>query len=121
MDDKFDIYEYLSGLTGFYVEKSILKRIAMERGVFHATALDDIDQQTRELCMADILFAMYMSPTSTPTSTKKHGNFSMTIGSQTINTKKDLRALCYYYYKKWDDDKLEELEQVDDGLQWLEY
>lgn len=120
MDEQFDIYDYLSGLTGFYVDKSVLKRIAMERGIINATNLGDIDQRTKELCTADILFAIYMSPTSTPTSTKKHGNFSQTIGSQTINSKKDLWNLCYFYYKKWEDEKVEELQQVDEGLQWLE-
>lgn len=121
MDEKFDIYEYLSGLTGFYVDKTILKRIAMERGVLHATNLGDIDQKTRELCMADILFAMYMSPTSTPTNTKKHGNFSQTIGSQTINSKRDIWNMCYFYYRKWNDEKVEELQQVGGELQWLDY
>lgn len=121
MDEQFDIYEYLSGLTGFSVSKAVLKRIAMKRGVINATNIGDIDQRTEELCTADILFVMYMSPTSTPTTTYKHGNFSRTIGSQTINTKKDIWNLCFFYYKKWDDDMLDEIQSVGGELQWLDY
>lgn len=120
MEEQFDIYEYLSGLTGFYFDKAVLKRVAMERGVINATSINDIDKKTRDLCVADLLYAMYLSPTSTPTTTKKHGNFSQTIGSQTINSKKDIWNMCYFLYRKWDDEKLEELQSLGGELQWLE-
>lgn len=121
MDEQFNIYEYLSGLTGFYFDKAVLKRVAMERGVINATNLGDIDKKTRDLCLADLLYAMYMSPTSTPTNTKKHGNFTQTIGSQTINTKKDIWDICVHLYRKWGDEKLEEIENAGANLQWLSY
>lgn len=121
MEDKFDILEYISGLTGFSFDKAVLKRIAMERDVLQATNIGDIDKKKRDLITADLLYTAYMSPTSTSSITKQHGSFSQTIGSQTINSKKDIYNMFVYLYRKWDDDKLEEAESVGGELQWLDY
>lgn len=121
MNEDFNILEYISGLTGFSFDKAVLKRIAMERNVMEVTSLNDIDQKTRDLITADLLFVIYMSPTSTPSMTKQHGAYSFTVGSQTINSKKDIYNLLVYLYRKWDDDKLEAVEDSDGGLQWLPY
>ena len=43
MADKFDILDYLSGLTAYVFDKSVLKRVAMERDVMGATSIDDLD------------------------------------------------------------------------------
>lgn len=119
MDEQFDVLEYISGLTGYYFDKSVIKRIAMERGVLNATSIDSIDNKTRDMLTADLLYTAYMSPTSTPSFTKQHGAFSQTVGSQTINSKKDLYNMFVYLYRKWGDDKLEEVEAANGGLQWL--
>lgn len=121
MDEEFDIYEYLSGLTGFSFDKAVLKRIAMRRGVTGATSIDDIDQRMEDLLTADLLFTAYVSPTSTASITKQHGAFSQTIGSQTINDKDDIYNMFISLYRKWDDDKLEEAEAVGASVQWLPY
>lgn len=117
--EEFDIYEYLSGLTGFSFDKAVLKRIAMRRGVLNATNIGDIDERMEDLLTADLLLTAYMSPTSTSSITKQHGAFSQTIGSQTINSKKDIYNLFIHLYKKWDDPKLEEAQSIGGELQWL--
>lgn len=119
MNEQFDILEYISSLTGFTFDKSVLKRIAMERGVLHATNIGDIDAKARDLITADLLYTIYLSPTSTPSITKQHGAFSQTVGSQTINSKKDIYNMLVRLYKKWNDDKLLEVEELEGGLQWL--
>lgn len=121
MNEQFDIYEYLSGLTGFYFDKAVLKRIAMRRGVLTATNIGDIDEKTEDLLTADLLLTAYLSPTSTPSITKQHNSFSQTIGSQTINSKKDIYNVFVHLYRKWGDEKLEEAEALDGGVQWLPY
>lgn len=121
MNEQFDIYEYLSGLTGFYFDKAVLKRIAMRRGVLTATNIEDIDDKMEDLLTADLLMTAYLSPTSTPSMTKQHGSFSQTIGSQTINSKKDIYNVFVHLYKKWGDEKLEEAEALGGDLQWLSY
>ena len=119
MAEQFDILEYMSGLTGFSFDRAVLKRIAMERGVLQATSIDEIDSRLRDLLTADVLLVAYLSPTSTSSMTKQHGAFSQTIGSQTINDKDDIYNIIVYLYKKWDDDKLEEVESAGGDLQWL--
>ena len=121
MDGQFEIYDYLSGLTGFYFDKAVLKRIAMRRGVLNATNIGDIDQRMEDLLTADLLMTAYMSPTSTPSMTKQHGSYSQTVGSQTINSKRDIYNIFVHLYRKWGDDKLEEAESLDGDLQWMPY
>lgn len=116
----FDILEYLSGLTGFIFDKAVLKRIAMERGVLNATNIGDIDKKTRDLLLADLLLTVYMSPNTSASISQTHGSFSQTIGSQTITDREGLYNMFISLYRKWDDDKLEDVQDLGGTLQWLE-
>lgn len=116
---QFDIIEYLSGLTGFVFDKAVLKRIAMERGVLEVTAYDELEQQQKDLLLADLLYTVYMSPNSSASLTKNHGAYSQTIGSQTINDKEGIYNLMIALYRKWNDEKLEVVEEMNGSLQWL--
>ena len=120
MTDKFDIIEYLSGLTNFVFDKSVLKRIAYDREVYEVTAYEDLSDEQKDLMKADLLYAAYISPNVWASSTRSHGSFAQTVGSQTIyaEEKERLYNAIISIYKKYDDAKLYELE--DNGnLQWL--
>lgn len=120
MADKFDIIEYLSGLTGFVFDKAVLKRIALDRGVDAITTYSELTEQQKELLRADLLYAAYLSPNVWASSTHSHGSYANTIGSQTIyaEDKERLYNAFIGIYKKYDDAKLDEIE--DNGnLQWL--
>jgi hypothetical protein len=120
MNDKFDIIDYLSGLTGFVFDKAVLKRIALDRQVLH-TPPEDVDERTRDLLRADLLYVAYVSPNVWASSTHSHGSFSQTIGSQTIyiEDKERIYNIFMGIYRKYNDTKLEEVS--DNGtLQWLE-
>lgn len=117
----FDVLEYISSLTGFSFDKSVIKRIAIERQVLYAKSIADIDKKQRDLITADLLLVAYLSPTSTSSITNKHGDYTKTIGSQTINSKKDIYNMLYSLYKRWNDDKLEAVKEMEGGLQWLDY
>lgn len=139
-----DIIEYMSGLTPFVFDKSLLKRIAMERGVFDTnweilckpqlSILDKpvdgdmiqdntvvLDEKTRDLLRADLLYEAYLSPTISSSYSKSHGNFSENTGSQSIYDadKERLYNIFTSIYKKYDDPKLEEISSNDGTLQWL--
>lgn len=120
MADKFDIIEYLSGLTGFVFDKAVLKRIALDRGVYGISDYEDINVQDKELLRADLLYTAYLSPNVWASSTQSHGSFSQTIGSQTTyaEQKEKLYNAFIAVYKKYDDAKLEEIEESG-NLQWL--
>ena len=121
MGDKFDIIEYLSGLTGFVFDKAVLKRIALDRGVYGIGEYHLLDGRTKDLLRADLLYTAYVSPNVWARYTHSHGSFCQAIGSQTIyaEEKEKMYNIFMGIYRKYDDMKLEE---IDDGgtLQWLE-
>jgi hypothetical protein len=123
MADKFDIIEYLSGLTGFVFDKAVLKRIALDRGVYGVQCFSELTQQDKDLMRADLLLVAYLSPNVWASSTHAHGSFSETIGSQTVYTEDKERIYNQFIniYKKYDDEKLTEVEDLGGDLQWLDY
>lgn len=118
---QFDIITYMSTLTGFTFEKSVLERIAMERGVSGVTDYNQLEQKEKDLMLADMLLVIYTSPYQTSSLTKQHGAFTQTIGSQIITDKKGMFNLMTALYRKWNDAKLEIVNQMDGGLQWINY
>lgn len=123
MGDKFDIIEYLSGLTGFVFDKAVLKRIALDRGVYGVQCFSELTQQDKDLMLADLLLVAYLSPNVWASSTHAHGSFSETIGSQTVYTEDKERIYNQFIniYKKYDDEKLTEVEDLGGNLQWLDF
>ena len=123
MAEKFDIIEYLSGLTGYVFSKAILKSVALERGVLNVESYEELDVQTRDLLRADLLYRAYLSPNNWASVDSKHNGFSHSIGSQHINSQEKERIYNSFrsIYKKYDDAKLKELEDLDSNLQWLDF
>jgi len=117
--EEFDIIEYMSGLTGFVLDKAVLKRIALERGVLDASDYEELDQRTKDLLLADILFVVYLSPNVMASSNMQHGSYSKSVGSQTLYTKEQIYNMMYNIYRKYEDEKLEEVQNLDGTLEWL--
>lgn len=118
---KFDIIEFLSGLTGYVFSKAVLKRIALERRVWDVEDFSELTQQDIDLLRADLLYTAYLSPNVWASATNQHGSFANTVGSQTIYAEERERLYNMFYniYKKYDDDKIEELDNVGGSLEWL--
>lgn len=121
--NEFDIIEYLSGLTGFVFDKAVLKRIAYDRGVIEVTDYEELDDKTKDLLRADLLFTAYFSPNIWASSTQSHGSYTKSIGGQTIYTadKERLYNTFVRIYSKYEDDKLEEIKDNEATLQWLDF
>lgn len=94
MESKFDVIEYLSGLTTFVFDVAVLKRIAYRRGIANADSYDAIDDDTERYCTRDLLITVLRGPWSTASSTTKHGSFEKIIGQQTItaNALEEIKA-----------------------------
>ena len=120
--DKVNIIEYLSGLTAYVFDKSILKRIALDRGVLGVDDCSELDEKTRDLLKADLYYTAYMSPNVWASSTHSHGSFTQTIGSQTVynEEKERLFKMFMNIYEKYDDKMLSEVSASDSTLQWLD-
>lgn len=122
MTDNFNIIEYLSGLTGFTFDKAVLQRIAFDRGVESVNSYALLDEQTKDLLRADLLYTAYLSPNVWASASHSHGSFSKTIGSQTLYTEDRERIYNVFMgiYRKYDDVKLSELDGDNATLQWID-
>ena len=118
--ESFDIIRYMSSLTGYVFDDAVLERIALERNVAGVASFSEITDKDKDLLTADLLFVLYTSPSQSASFSKKHGQFSMSIGGQTITDKDGIYDLMMRLYQKWEDPKVEELEDMGGGLQWLE-
>lgn len=122
MAEKFDIIEFLSGLTNYVFDKAVLRSVALDRDVANVTSYEELDKKKRDLLEADLLYKAYLSPNVWASSTQTHGSYTRTVGSQTIYEaeRERIYARMSFIYKKYNDDKLEEVESLSGTLQWLE-
>lgn len=115
------IVTYMSSLTNYTFEQHTLERIAMERGVTNVESVEALTRKQKDLILADMLLVLFLSPTQTPSLSKKHGQFSMSIGSQIVSDKDDIYDMMIKLYTRWgDEEKLEDLEGMGHGLEWLD-
>lgn len=116
----FDIIRYMSSLTGYVFDDAVLERIALERNVAEVGSFSEITEKDKDLLTADLLFVLYTSPSQSASFSKKHGQFSQSIGSQTITDKDGIYNAMMRLYKKWEDPKAKELEDMGGGLEWMQ-
>lgn len=112
------ITDYIASLTGFSFEKSVIERIALERNVQDVNDIADLTQRDKDLLTADLLYTAFFSPAQTASISKKHGAYSVTIGSQYISHKSNIYREMMRLYRKWGEDKM--LDADNGGLQWME-
>lgn len=107
-------------MTGFVFDKDVLWNIAVNRGVANVRIAEELDQRTKDLLLADLLFVVYMSPNVMASQTNQHGQFVQTVGSQTINDKDGIYKMMVALYRKWGDEKLELIPDASGTLRWME-
>jgi hypothetical protein len=103
----FDIIEYLSGLTTYVFDKSVLVGVARDRGVLGVQLYEELEQEQKDLLLADLLYKVYVGANSSASISQSNGKTKVAVGSQTINDKTGIYNVMYSLYKKWGDDKLE--------------
>lgn len=116
----FDIIRYMSSLTGYIFDDAVLERIALERNVAGVASFSEITEKDKDLLTADLLFVLYTSPSQSASFSKKHGQFSQSVGSQIITDKDGIYDLMMRLYTKWEDHKVKELESIGGGLEWMQ-
>lgn len=121
-DSKFNIINYLAGMTGFVFDKDVLQRIALDCGVSEVTEYSELTQEDKDRCMIALLRTILNTPYTTASYTSKHGEWQEQIGSQSITAafREDIRAQLKKLAQKYDDEELlEELEDMGATLQWM--
>lgn len=118
---EFNILNYIAGLTGYVFDKDVLTRIAWERDVVDVTSYDELDNKTIDLIKADLLYTAYASPSMMASITNSHGSFTSSTGAQSINSADRDRMYDIFMaiYKKYGDEKYDEIEEYQGNLQWL--
>ena len=120
---KFDILEYLSGMTSFVFDKSVLKRVAIDCGVIEAGSYVELTQEDKDRCKAALLETIVFGPYQTASYKNQHGAYTMSVGAQTITSaslasiKSELRRL---YNKYGEDDKIEALNDATGEVRWID-
>lgn len=121
-ESKFNIINYLAGMTGFVFDKDVLQRIALDCGVSEVTEYSELTQENKDRCMIALLRTILNTPYSTASHTSKHGEWQEQIGSQSLTAafREDIRAQLKKLAQKYDDEELlEELEDMGATLQWM--
>lgn len=120
---KFDILDYLSGLTNYVFDKSILNRVALECEVMGVERYADLTNEQKDRCKIALLETIVYGPYQTASSTNQHGAYTLTIGAQTITSAalESIKAELKRLYKKYrETDKLDALDTTDGEIKWIE-
>lgn len=121
-ESKFNIINYLAGMTGFVFDKDVLQRIALDCGVSEVTKHSELTQEKKDRCMIALLRTILNTPYSTASHTSKHGEWQEQIGSQSLTAafREDIRVQLKKLAQKYNDKELlEELEDMGATLQWM--
>lgn len=118
----FDIIDYLSGLTGYVFDISVLKRVALDCGVASVQSYDELDEERRDRCKIALLETLVISPNQSASQTNKHGEYQTQVGSQTIteHTRETVKSELRRLYKRYnEEEKLAALNNSDATLEWI--
>lgn len=113
------IAEYVGSLVTYPIPLKTVERIMTERGLDDVSDWADVDKRTRNLVLADLLFAMFTAPSNTGSKSRSHGDFSVTIGGTIITDKNDLYSLMMRLYQHPDEELWEALANTG-GCQWMD-
>ena len=118
----FDILDYLSGITNFVFDKSVLNRIALDCGVSEITSYVDLTDENKDRCKIALLETIVYGVYQTASTSVQHGSYKLSVGAQTITaaTLERLKAELRRLYKKYGEDvKLEVLSAFDGEVRWI--
>jgi hypothetical protein len=117
---KRDIVTYLSNLTGYSFTKEQILSVAYNRGFDEETDITTLTLRDRNLLLADLLFIIFTSPSSSGALTKQHGDYSVTIGSTQITDKADICKLMNALYENPDKELGQILSSYTGGVYWVD-
>ena len=103
MSIKFDIIDYLSGLTAYVFDVSVLRRVAMDNGVAEVREYNELDAESAS-------------------QTNKHGEYQTQTGSQmlTDKTREAIKAELRMLYRRYgEDERLQTLDSADTTMEWI--
>ena len=122
MSIKFDIIDYLSGLTAYVFDVSVLLRVAMDNGVAEVREYNELDAEQIDRCKMSLLETLVLAPSQSASQTNKHGEYQMQTGSQmlTDKTREAIKAELRMLYRRYgEDERLQQLDSADTTMEWI--
>lgn len=122
MSIKFDIIDYLSGLTAYVFDVSVLRRVAMDNGVAEVREYNELDAEQIDRCKMSLLETLVLAPSQSASQTNKHGEYQMQTGSQmlTDKTREAIKAELRMLYRRYgEDERLQALDSADTTMEWI--
>lgn len=122
MSIKFDIIDYLSGLTAYVFDVSVLRRVAMDNGVAEVREYNELDAEQIDRCKMSLLETLVLAPSQSASQTNKHGEYQMQTGSQmlTDKTREAIKAELRMLYRRYgEDERLQQLDSADTTMEWI--
>lgn len=120
--ESFDIIDFLSGLTCYVFDLSVLRRVSYECGVNAVSSYAELTEDVVLQCKCRLLETLLSAPYQTASQSNKHGDWQVQTGSQTLTQtniaeiKMELRRL---YALLGETDKQEALDTGDATLDWI--
>lgn len=122
MSIKFDIIDYLSGLTAYVFDVSVLRRVAMDNGVAEVREYNELDAEQIDRCKMSLLETLVLAPSQSASQTNKHGEYQAQTGSQmlTDKTREAIKAELRMLYRRYgEDERLQQLDSADTTMEWI--
>jgi hypothetical protein len=109
----------MSNMTGYTFEREALEQIALNRGVSEITDFAELTTRQKNLVLADMLFIIFTSYSNSGSSTKQHGDYSVTVGAKIITDKADIYKLMTALYENPDSELGDVLSENQGGVRWI--
>lgn len=122
MSIKFDIIDYLSGLTAYVFDVSVLRRVAMDNGVAEVREYNELDAEQIDRCKMSLLETLVLAPSQSASQANKHGEYQTQTGSQmlTDKTREAIKAELRMLYRRYgEDERLQQLDSADATMEWI--
>ena len=122
MSIKFDIIDYLSGLTAYVFDVSVLRRVAMDNGVAEVREYNELDAEQIDRCKMSLLETLVLAPSQSASQANKHGEYQTQTGSQmlTDKTREAIKAELRMLYRRYgEDERLQTLDSADATMEWI--
>ncbi len=120
---KFDILDYLSGITNFVFDKAALMHVALECGVADVTQYTDITEEQKDRCKIMLYEKIVYGVYQTASTTNQHGSYTLTVGAQTVTAEalQSIKAELKRLYGKYKEEaKLQALTDAGGEVKWVE-
>ena len=114
------VLEWLNASTRYTFNDDTFQKIAVDRGVQPCTDITVVDDRTKELMTADIIFtAVLLSPSSTSSLQQSHNGYQKTVGSETDYYQADKIKYAMMIYDKYGDSRAEALDSVRKRIKFI--